>query len=147
MDIGLPLKDLGSVDMNDLRDAILSLDESAWNSNTYRQNEYKQHRSTRSLVLLFTDSEGWPDIEVTQENGWDLLSDVAVPIMDKILAEFYPKGGNIIRAMVANLPAGEVITTHVDGHPSFHAGHRIHIPITTNHRVRFMVSGNGFVCF
>lgn len=141
MDIDVPLKDLGSVEIDDLREAVLSLDKAAWESNTYRQKEYQQHRKTKSIVLIFTDSDGWPDIKVTKEEGWDLLSEVACPIMDRILAEYYPKGGTIIRAMIANLTAGGVITPHVDGHPAFHAGHRIHVPITTNRRVRFMIDG------
>ena len=36
---------------------------------------------------------------------------------------------------------GGHIRPHTDAHPSFHAGHRIHVPITTNRRVRFMIEG------
>lgn len=141
MDIGVPLKDLGSVDTSDLHDAIFSLDEAVWGENTYRQQEYREHVDTKSVVLIFTDSNGWPNIEVTKENGWDLLSEHVVPIMDQLLGEYYPPGGTIIRCVIANLTAGGIIKTHVDGHPAFHAGHRIHVPITTNARVRFMVDG------
>lgn len=144
MDIDVPVKDLGSVDMDDLRNAILSLDESAWESQTYRQTQYEVHNLTKSIVLLFTTGDGWPDIKITQESGWDMLSDVACPVMDSILAEHYPEGGTIIRAMVANLPAGSVVSTHFDSHPSFFAGHRIHIPITTNRRVRFTIDGRNY---
>ena len=41
----------------------------------------------------------------------------------------------------AKLLAGGRITPHTDTHPSFHRGHRIHVPITTNPRVRFMIDG------
>ncbi|MDG1858903.1 MAG: aspartyl/asparaginyl beta-hydroxylase domain-containing protein, partial [Emcibacteraceae bacterium] len=131
----------GSINTDALREAIFALDEAVWTENEYRQQAYREHSDTQSVVLLFTNSEGWPNIEVTKENGWDLLSEHVVPIMDKLLDEHYPPGGTIIRAMIANLTAGGVIKTHVDGHPSFHAGHRIHIPITTNARVRFMING------
>ena len=43
--------------------------------------------------------------------------------------------------MAARLEAGGIIKPHHDQHPSFHAGHRIHIPIYTNPRVRFMIDG------
>ena len=33
---------------------------------------------------------------------------------------------------------------HFDKHPSFHIGHRIHVPITTNSRVRFMIDGKPY---
>jgi hypothetical protein len=141
MDIGIPLKELGSIDTSALHDAIFALDEAVWAENTYRQEAYREHSDTKSLVLLFTNSEGWPNIEVTKENGWDLLSEHVVPIMDSLLTEYYPPGGTIIRSMIANLTPGGIIKTHVDGHPSFHAGHRIHVPITTNARVRFMIDG------
>ena len=49
MDIDTPLRDLGAVDIDDLRDAILSLDEAAWESQTYRQNQYEVHTYTKSI--------------------------------------------------------------------------------------------------
>jgi aspartyl/asparaginyl beta-hydroxylase (cupin superfamily) len=64
--------------------------------------------------------------------------------MNSILENFYPPGGKIIRAMAAKLVSGGVITPHFDKHPSFHAGHRIHIPITANSRVRFMIDGKPY---
>jgi len=61
--------------------------------------------------------------------------------MHDIIERHYPKGGTIIRAMAAKLLAGGKITPHTDTHHSFHIGHRIHVPITTNPRVRFMIDG------
>ena len=46
--------------------------------------------------------------------------------------------------MAAKLLAGGLINPHVDKHPYFHVGHRIHIPITTNPRVRFMIYGRPY---
>ena len=64
--------------------------------------------------------------------------------MHGIIADHYPPGGTIIRAMAARLKAGGVIKPHRDKHPSFHFGHRIHIPIVTNPRVRFMIDGRPY---
>ena len=61
--------------------------------------------------------------------------------MHEIIREHYPPGGTIVRAMAAKLKAGGKIRPHVDAHPSFSVGHRIHVPITTNSRVRFMIEG------
>lgn len=144
MDIGIPLKELGAIEIDALRSAVLSLDKAAWESNALRQTRYDVHKNTKSIVLLFTTGVGWPDIEVSRESGWDLLSDIVQPIMDGILAKYYPAGGTIVRAMIANLTAGNVIGTHVDKDPSFHAGHRIHVPIVTNRRVRFMIDGKPY---
>ena len=144
MDISVPLKELGEVEVGPLKEAILALPQAAWEQNRQRQQDYDVHRQTESVVLIFTDGSGWPDITVTRESGWDLLAEVAVPLMEDIIRRHYPPGGTIVRAMAAKLLPGEVIKPHRDSHPSFHHGHRIHIPIKTNNRVRFMIDGRPY---
>ena len=144
MDIGAPLKELGSYDIEPLKELILAQPEDAWWGNQYRQLEYEVHEHTQSIVMVFTDGSGWPNIEVKQESGWDLFKSAALPLMHKILEDHYPPGGTIIRAMAARLQAGGIIKPHHDGHPSFHHSHRIHIPIYTNPRVRFMIDGQPY---
>ncbi len=127
-----------------LREAILAQDEIAWNEDKYRQEEFEVHHATESMVLVFVDIEKWPNIVVSQEPGWPRLSEVALPLMNETIKRFYTPGGTVIRAMAAKLLAGNVITSHTDKHPSFHCGHRIHVPITTNPRVRFMIDGQPY---
>jgi aspartyl/asparaginyl beta-hydroxylase (cupin superfamily) len=64
--------------------------------------------------------------------------------MQDIIRRHYPPGGTIIRAMAAKLLAGANITPHFDAHMTFRASHRIHIPLTTNSRVRFMIDGRPY---
>ena len=144
MDIGTPLKELGDIDTSALKEVILRAEEKDWLDNSYRQQVYDVHTQTHSLVMLFTTGEGWPDIEVRKESAWNLLADAAVPLMESLLKQHYSVGGTIVRAMAAKLLAGGIIKPHLDGHPSFHAGHRIHVPITTNSRVRFMIDGQPY---
>jgi hypothetical protein len=139
MDIEGTIRELGTVDSAPLIDAVLSQDEDAWKANQYRQNEYEVHVQTQSLVMLFCD--GWPEVEVTREAAWDTLQETATPLMDHIIESFYPPGGKIIRAMAARLRAGGIIAPHRDTHPSFCHAHRIHVPVTTNPGVRFMING------
>ena len=144
MDIDVPLRELGSVDSGALREAILAQGEDAWHEDEYRQEAFEVHHATQSIVMLFVDIERWPEIVVKREPGWPRIADVALPLMNDILSRFYPPGGTVIRAMAAKLVAGGKITPHVDKHPSFHRGHRIHVPITTNARVRFMIDGRPY---
>ncbi len=144
MDIDVPLRELGAIDTSALGDAILRQEEAAWHEDEYRQQAYDVHYETASIVMVFTDGTNWPNSDIRKEPGWDRLADVAVPLMHEIIDQHYPKGGTIIRAMAANLRAGGKIKPHHDSHPSFHCGHRIHVPITTNSRVRFMIDGRPY---
>ena len=139
MDIETSLKELGPVDSQALIDVIMNMDREAWLESNYRQNAYEVHDQTESLVLVFC--QGWPDMQITKEPAWDTLKDIAVPLMHDIIGKFYSPGGTIIRAMAAKLKAGGVIKPHRDTHESFHISHRIHIPVTTNPGVRFMING------
>ena len=144
MNIDTPLRELGPVNSEALIDATLAQEEIAWKEDKYRQEEFEVHHSTESIVLVFVDLERWPDLVVSKEPGWPRLADVALPMMDDIISRFYPQGGTVIRAMAAKLTAGGVINPHTDKHPSFHCGHRIHVPLTTNPRVRFMIDGQPY---
>ncbi|KAA9131665.1 aspartyl/asparaginyl beta-hydroxylase domain-containing protein [Marinihelvus fidelis] len=141
MNIGDRLRDLGDIDIGPLRAAILAQEPAAWLEQEHRQKVFDVHRLTQSIVMVFINLEPWPAIELHKEPGWDRLADVAIPVMHDIIARHYPPGGTIIRAMAAKLLAGGRIPPHSDTHPSFHVGHRIHVPITTNPRVRFMIDG------
>jgi hypothetical protein len=133
------LRDLGPVDSGPLAEAVLAMEQESWLEQQYRQKSYSVHEYTESLVLVFC--QGWPDLQVTKEPSWDPLHEVAVPLMHHIISEFYPPGGTIIRAMAAKLKSGGIIAPHRDTHQSFVNSHRIHIPITTNPGVRFMING------
>jgi hypothetical protein len=144
MNIDVPLRKLGPVNIAALSKAILEQNEEAWNEDRYRQEEFEVHHQTESIVVLFVDLARWPEVIVSREPGWERLAEVALPLMNEIISTRYPQGGTVIRAMAAKLVAGGKITPHVDRHPSFHLGHRIHVPITTNRRVRFMIDGQPY---
>ena len=144
MNIDTPLRRLGAVDSEALGEAILAQEDQAWKEDKYRQEEFEVHHATESIVVLFVDLERWPEVVVKQEPGWPRLAEVALPLMNDIIRKHYPPGGTVIRAMAAKLLAGGIINPHVDRHPSFHVGHRIHVPITTNPRVRFMIDGRPY---
>ena len=143
MNIEEPLRRLGPINADALRDAVLAQSEEAWLAQEHRQNNYEVHKQTRSLVLVFCDGQ-MSALTVTKEPAWDSLAEYAVPVMHDIIERCYPKGGTIIRAMAAKLLAGGRITPHVDTHASFRLSHRIHVPLTTNSRVRFMIDGRPY---
>ncbi len=143
MDIGVPIKDWGELDTTLLRETILNQPDIAWDEDGQRQGDYDVHQQTKSIVMLFA-SLSWPQVTITKEKGWDRIAEVANPIMAEIIERFYPPGGTIIRAVAAKLVAGGNITPHIDSLKSFAHGHRIHIPVTTNKLVRFMIDGQPY---
>lgn len=144
MDIDTRIRELGAVECGALARTILAQEEAAWREQKHRQRVHEVHRATESLVMVFTDDDAWPELTVKKEPGWRRLADAALPLMHDLIARCYSPGGAIVRAMAAKLKAGGRIDPHVDVHPSFHIGHRIHVPITTNPRVRFFVDGRPY---
>jgi len=143
MDIGVAQRSLGKIDMHSLRDRILAQEPEAWGEQAIRQQMYEVHKDTESIVMLFCD-ESWPDGEIYKESGWDRLADVATPLIDHIIDKHYEPGGTLLRAMAAKLKVQGRIRPHRDSLRSFHMGHRIHVPITTNAAVRFMIKGKPY---
>ena len=128
---------LGKFNCATFTEKVLALDEQAWHSDDRRQADYDVHAQTQSIILLFC--EGWPDIKVSRANGWDLLADEAMPLVNRVIEKNYTPGGTLLRAMVTRLGPGCRIARHKDSHPSFSVAHRIHIPLTTNPNVEFVV--------
>ena len=143
MNIDTSLKTLGDIDIEPLRQAILALDDDAWLSNEQRQTDYEVHRLTHSIVLVFCEGP-MHDLVVQKKSGWEMLSDTAVPVMHELIDRAYPPGGTVIRAMAAKLLSRGRIAPHFDAQITFRRSHRIHVPITTNPRVRFMIDGKPY---
>jgi hypothetical protein len=143
MDISESVRYLGEVDVKALTPCIISQDSNAWGEQLTRQQSYEVHQDTESIVMLFCDEE-WPNGNVHREVGWDRISNEAMPLINNIIEKYYEPGGIVLRAMAAKLKAGGRISPHVDALKSFHMGHRIHLPITTNDAVRFMIEGKPY---
>ncbi len=77
MNIDGSIRELGTVDIEALREAILAQDEAAWRENAQRQEEFEVHRQTESIVLVFCDGD-YPSLEVSKHPGWDRLASVAI---------------------------------------------------------------------
>lgn len=143
MDIGVDQKCLGEVDIQALKERILSQEPEAWAEQAIRQQSYEVHKDTESIVMLFCD-ESWPEGEIYREAGWDRLADVAMPLVNHIISTYYESGGTLLRAMAAKLKVQGRINAHRDSLRSFHMGHRIHVPITTSAAVRYTISGKPY---
>ncbi len=143
MEIEVDQRCLGEIDIGELKQRILSQEPEAWEEQAIRQQKYEAHEDTESIVMLFCDAS-WPDGEIYRESGWERLSDVAMPVIDHVINAYYEPGGILLRAMAAKLKAHGRILAHRDASRSFHMGHRIHVPITSNCGVHYTISGKPF---
>lgn len=134
-----PMRVLGPVDHRPLKAAVEALQPGVWLEDDIRQKSFEQHKQTQSVVMLFSNT--WPDPVVEKRKGWDHFAEPANALIEDIVAKHYPPGGKIIRAMAAKLLSGGRIAVHKDGHPSFAAAHRIHVPLVTNPDVDFLIRG------
>ncbi|MEM9690822.1 MAG: hypothetical protein AAF917_15260, partial [Pseudomonadota bacterium] len=86
MDIAQALNDLGPVNIDALSSCILAFDDSEWLEERVRQEKYSDvHYNTESIIAVFCDHDDWPNIDVVKGQGWDKLSDAALPVMHDII--------------------------------------------------------------
>lgn len=142
MKLDTKVKTLGPVNYEPLKAAACNARPDLWYSDKLRQQSFDVHAQTQSIILLFT--EGWPEMNVEQRQGWSLYSNIAAPVMRQIIKRHYSIHGTVIRAMFAKLIAGGVIEEHMDKHPSFSVAHRIHVPLMTNDDVDFIIDDEIF---
>ena len=135
--IRTPIRALGHVDCRSLAALATAAPEAAWFDDVRRQTDYDVHAETQSIILRFCT--GWPAVSVANGPGWEPFAAAAMPIMQAIIGQHYPEGGVILRAMLARLRPGCRIPRHQDAHPSFAICHRIHVPLSTNDEVEFVV--------
>jgi hypothetical protein len=137
MQLDSPVRRLGFVDSERLIARVAATKEAAWYADARRQDDYEVHAQTQSIILVFFT--GWPEVQVTHASGWNSFGDVTMPVMENLVAKYYPPGGMVLRVVLARLLPGCQIDTHWDKHPSFSVSHRIHVPLLTNPDVEFMV--------
>jgi hypothetical protein len=135
--IDTPIRPLGFVDCRKLIKHVSAADESAWYADNRRQDDYEVHVETQSIILVFFS--GWPSVRVDHGSGWEAFGDLAMPIMEELVARHYPPGGMVLRVIMARLLPHCRIEAHRDTHPSFSVAHRIHVPLLTNPGVEFLV--------
>ena len=73
---------------------------------------------------------------------WNEWQPVLEPLIAHAAASYGYRQGRTTRIMLARLLAGKEIARHVDNSPSAEVPHKIHVPLTTNAQVRFLI-GHG----
>ena len=128
---------IGSADISALLERVRDIPESQWNAeNEYKPNKYAQLNDTRHVMFRFVKQESMFDYYDCPL--WDEWKDVVLPVMEQAAKGLGYKNYRFPRVMLARLPAGGEISTHIDREASSYS-HKIHVPLITNPETRFSV--------
>ena len=108
----------------------LNLVKDRWDDYDYRQKRYKDHSSTKSIPLIFSEKLIKREEHILYEVFKDDIHTIENYLRDNLCST-----GGLMSAVLINLPSKESIKRHKDANPMgerFNRCHRIHIPITTN---------------
>lgn len=138
------LRDLGEVppDLLAPLDHRLVDAETVWvAADQSKPNRFSVFESTQHIVFQYPE-----DLRSHERSSYSPLwlewTGVIAPLIGYVTRGYGYSHGRTARIMLARLRAGQTIARHVDRSPSAETPHKIHIPIATDDRVRFMI-GDG----
>ena len=121
-------------------DAKIANDEAIWQ----REDEHKPNKfqvfkeSTMHVIFQFP-----VDLHSHQESRysplWEDWSSILQPVIELATASYGYHQGRTARIMLAKLASGRSVARHIDTSPSAVVPHKIHVPLVTHPRVRFLI--------
>ncbi len=135
---------LGTVDIADLRAAVLAIPESVWDAeDADKPNKFDALDTTRHIIFRFvTKLRDWR--ESYDRPLWAEWRPLVEPVLSAATAPYNYAKGAFPRVMLAKMAPGGIIRPHRDTNPAAKWPHKIHVPIVTNDRVAFYVDGTAY---
>lgn len=129
---------VGKVDVSELKVKVSTLDQSYWKVYTTRQDKFKEHMYTESLLLMW-DEDNIHTLEPSHLH--DLFYELEIQnFLDRVHPTYKEKYGDgyFNRVLLVKLLANRDITPHSDTGPLL-IPRRTHIALITNPEVFFIV--------
>ena len=138
------VRQLGQVDIKDLREAVLAIPEAVWDAeNSVKPNRFEALDRTRHIVFRFVSGfEDWRRSD--NHRLWDEWRALLEPVLSQATKDYGYERGSYPRIMLARMAPGGAIHPHRDGNPAAKWPHKIHVPLLTNDKVTFFVDGVGY---
>ena len=138
------IRELGSVDIAELRAAVLALPEEVWAAeNAAKPNRFGALDATQHIIFRFVSN--FIDWRQSYEKPiWSEWKSLLEPVLAEATAPYGYQRGAFPRVMLARMAPGGVIHPHKDQNPAAKWPHKIHVPLLTNDDVTFTVEGNGY---
>jgi len=133
------IRKLGSIDIAALLAAVQAIPEAVWDAeNADKPNKFEALDKTRHIVFRFVDStRDWRGSH--DRPRWEEWKALLQPVMDQAVADYGYARGVFPRVMLARMGPGGVIQPHIDANPAAKWPHKIHVPLTTNEKVGFVI--------
>jgi hypothetical protein len=152
MDIGKPLIEYHALDIDALRDGMRAQPAAFWLRDQDTRVSLAGDRPGNA-VFFYNDNPPFshraPFDELSTIGTVSVLRNVTCPLFDIVdalisehVAPLYP-ACDVVRVQLADLPPGARITYHRDSE-ILAAMHRLHVPITTNDGVSFIIDDQKF---
>lgn len=138
------IRRLGSIDIGPLREAVLALPESVWEAeNASKLNDFGALDATRHIIFRFVSNFlDWRDSQ--EKLLWSEWRPLLEPVLNAAVEPYGYAHGAFPRVMLARMAPGGVIHPHRDRYPAAKWPHKIHVPLTTNSEVIFVVNGQSY---
>jgi hypothetical protein len=136
---------LGTVDVRDLRDAVLAIPERVWDAeNADKPNSrFTALDATRHIVFRFVSNfNDWR--ESFERPLWSEWKPLIEPVIAAAIAPYGYARGAFPRVMLARMAPGGAINPHRDRNPAAKWPHKIHVPLQTNEGVIFHVDDQAY---
>ena len=137
---GFKVKEVMDLDISKLKEKVLNISDSKWKENTKRQEYFKEHSLTESIIVYSkkenSDDPIYGNSDIVDK---EILTDLQEELQDFFIElKKYYKVGSVSRILLAKLKPGQ-IPEHVDYGVHLNICRRMHIPLKTNNDVLFKV--------
>lgn len=127
-------KKYGAVDAGSLQQKVIAA-AFDWDAFTFRQETYKVHRETRTVPLIY-DETNFFHLKVREQYA---AFEPEIEAIQKIIEDGMQEKGRVRIAVLIKLDKHATIYPHMDKGPFFKITHRFHIPVFTNPGCLFTV--------
>ena len=126
------LQEIGTIDISKIK-TLLNNHPELWKECNYRQNKYKPHKKTESIICVWSSNNKNNLQIIRYEKTYKLFESFINELIGILKKHFHWKKEIFIyKAMFANLKLKSKITPHIDMGPVLRKPQRIHIPIFTD---------------
>ena len=120
---------------NDLKDILKNISDSDWEEYTFRQKNFSNHIHTRTIPIIF--NEDFRSQSPTKTNWYPLFEECLKEL--NIMCNKKYGNGFFVRSFLVKLLPRTIIPKHIDSGGGLEPCNRVHIPIITNEKIKFIV--------